>query len=207
MVDYNLVSALVGLILSDGYLNRNNKNSDYRMSFTFKVWDKERNCSMMEFNNWLKFEVLKKICTSKELNLYPKDKPRQCTFNTKNWDWFTSIYPNFYNTINDKTIKIIPNKVFLQCYFTSRSLAFMIMGDGYWDKEQQTVYICTECFKLEDLHNLIYILRHKLKLVVTTKKRNNGFRLRFSSKKLNIKLLREITQEHFHPLMLYRLGL
>jgi hypothetical protein len=76
------------------------------------------------------------------------------------------------------------------------------MGDGYWDKHSNTVYICTECFTLEEVHIILDILRYKLGLVASLKKRNNGFRIRFSSRGNNIKHLRSLVQPHFHPSML-----
>jgi hypothetical protein len=176
------------------------------MAFTFKIKNKEEQ-SMMGFNNWLKFEILKEICTDKALNLYPKENPTQCTFNTKSLPLFTEIYTLFYIKKNDKILKIIPNNKFLEEYFTGQSLAFMLMGDGYWDNTNKTIYICTECFSLEDVNRLLFILRHKLKLIASTKKCKNNFRIRFSSKELNLRLLRNIVKPYFHPIMLYKLGL
>ena len=87
------------------------------------------------------------------------------------------------------------------------SLAFCLMGDGYWDNDSNTIYICTECFKLEEIHILLNILRNKFGLIASLKKRNNGFRIRFSSRGNNIKHLRSLVQSHFHSSMLYKLGL
>ena len=68
--DY-LMKAITDLMLSDGHMRNPNKNrksnkttslTNFRMEFTFKAVNAQ-NESMMPFNNWLKFEVLKDICT------------------------------------------------------------------------------------------------------------------------------------------------
>ena len=123
-----LIAILVGLLLSDGHIKTNKlyPNANYRMCFTFKIWDRENNVDMMPFNIWLKFEILSDICTMKELNLWPKKKPTQCTFNTKNLKLFNEIYHLFYKINNHKIIKMIPSILFLDKYFTEQSLAFLL---------------------------------------------------------------------------------
>ena len=178
--------AIIGLLLSDGYI------SGKIMSFTFRSKD-------LNFIRWLKFDILGSICSKLEPNSYPKLNPTQYTFKTLSFNYLENLRLKWY--IPKKTI---PNDLYK--YFTEVSLAFMIMEDGYWDNTNNTVIICTECFTLEEIHILLYILRTKFKLVVTTTKRNKGFRLRFSSKNLNLKLLRSLVIPHFHPSMLYKLG-
>jgi len=129
----------------------------------------------------------------------PKINPTQYTFSTLSYNYLENLRLKWY--IPKKTI---PNDLYK--YFTEVSLAFMIMGDGYWDNSSKTVVICTECFTLSEIHILLYILRTKFGLVVTTIKRDSGFRLRFSSRGLNLKLLRSLVSSHFHPSMLYKLG-
>lgn len=205
----NLISIITGLLLSNGHLsnNRNYTNSNYRMSFTFKIFDKKYNKDMMSFSNWLKFEILKEVSTLSELNLYPKIKPTKIIFNTRNLKLFTKLYQFFYIYQDNKYRKTIPNINFLNLYFTEESLAFMIMSDGYWDNDSKTIYICSECFSLYEVNILVFILRNKFKLVLTTKKRGLGYRLRFSSRGLNLKNLRYLVKPYFNELMLYKLGL
>ena len=80
------------------------------------------------------------------------------------------------------------------------------MGDGYWDNESKTIYICTECFTLKEVHILLNILRNKFKLVATLKKRNKGYRIRFSRRELNLKTLINFISPHFHPSMFSQFG-
>jgi hypothetical protein len=80
------------------------------------------------------------------------------------------------------------------------------MGDGYWSKDQQTVFICTECF--QDAQRLVLLFKDKFGLVATLNKRaSTGYRVRFSSSKDNIKNLRILVEPHMHSIMLYKLGI
>jgi hypothetical protein len=91
------------------------------------------------------------------------------------------------------------------------------MSIGYRDSDSNTIYICTECFRLEEIHILLNILRNKLGLIASLGKvenkyltkwtKNNGFRIRFSRRSNNIKHLKSLVQPHFHSSMLYKLGL
>ena len=193
------IEVIIGLLLSDGYLSKISNNNTSRLEFTFKK-------NHYDFIVWLKLEILGSICTTSLPTPYPKENPTQYWFGSKKLKSLALLYNDWYTYENNKRKKIIPNSFINN--FTEVSLAYMIMGDGFWDTNQNTIVICTECFSLEDIHKLLFILRHKFNLRVTTNKRSNiGFRLRFSSKIKNIILLRNLTSRYFHPIMLYKLGL
>ena len=186
--------AIIGLLLSDVSIRGK------VISFTFKS-------GHLDFTRWLKFEILDSMCSKLEPNSYPKLNPTQYTFSTLSFNYLENLRIKWYPILDALLIpiKTIPNDLYK--YFTEISLAFMIMGDGYWENSSKTIIICTECFSLQDIHILLYILRVKFGLVVSTKKRGNGYRLRFSSKEKNIRLLRSLIVSHFHPSMHYKLGL
>jgi len=81
------------------------------------------------------------------------------------------------------------------------------MGDGYWENNSKTVFFCTKSFTEIEVDFLIRILKTKLGLVATKKKRGNNYRIRFSSAGNNLDKLRLLTLEHMHPLTRYKLGL
>ena len=88
------------------------------------------------------------------------------------------------------------------------SLAHSIMGDGYWEKDSKTIFICTENFRKEDVERFILFLKIKFNLFATTKKRNQkGYRIRFSSKKDNLENLRKLVLPYMHSNMTYKLGI
>ncbi len=131
-------------------------------------------------------------------NPYLKLNPTQYTFKTLSYNYLEKLRLKWYTPK-----KSIPLDLYKD--FTAVSLAFMIMGNGYW--YNNTIYICTESFTLKDIHILLYVLRNKLGLIVSTSKRRNGYRIRFSSREKNIRLLRSLVIDHFHPIMHYKLGI
>ena len=81
------------------------------------------------------------------------------------------------------------------------------MGDGYWENDSKTVFICTDYFRLEEVRMFISFLDRKFSLKATTKKRGDYYRLRFNSANNNLSLLRTLVTPHMHTSMLYKLGL
>lgn len=100
---------------------------------------------------------------------------------------------------------------YFEAFFTEVSLAHWIMGDGYWENFDSTVFICTECFTLTEVHMLKNLLDKKYGLKTGLKIRKNktslvGYRLRFSRKKENLLKLQELIAPFMHPSMLYKIG-
>ncbi len=201
--------AITGLLLSDGYIRNSNSHKrctgNCRLEFTFKA-------SVYEFICWLKFEVLKGLCTDTKPNPYPKVNPTQYYFQSKANPFITELYKIWYsyNSLTNKFIKIVPNDEFLSLYFNEVSLAYWIMGDGYYNNSEKTIVICTESFTYDDVIRLIKLLEEKYGLIATAQKRKLkngvGYRIRFSRKGGNLDNLRKLVKPHMHPLMLYKLG-
>lgn len=53
------------------------------------------------------------------------------SFQTLSLPFFTSLYKDWYKSINNKNIKMLPLN--LDSLFTPLAFAFLIMGDGSWD--------------------------------------------------------------------------
>lgn len=196
--------AITGLLLSDGHLRNPNNlirpTGNKRLEFTFKE-------STIDVIRWFKFNVLGSISTLSLPTPWPKDNPKQYWFSTRNHPYFTEIYDIWYQYDNhlQKFIKIVPKSI--DVLFTEVSLAFFIMGDGYWDKDAKTVILCTESFKELEVELLIKILKNKYGLLATMKKRGLNYRLRFSGTKNNIEHLRNLVIPNMHPQMLYKLNM
>ena len=95
---------------------------------------------------------------------------------------------------------------------TPLSLAHWIMGDGYWDKSDKTVNICTDNFTLSEVELLISVLTNNFGLTATLKRRIKSnkevcWRIRFSGKADNILGLIKLVKPHFIPSMLYKLNI
>jgi len=110
-----------------------------------------RQICVLDFILWLKYQVLNSLCNPSLPVPYPRDNPTQYWFTTKSLPLFTQMYADWYVIVDGKITKIVPNDIFLNEHFNDVALAFMIMGDGYWENDKQTVYICTECFTEEEV--------------------------------------------------------
>lgn len=104
----------------------------------------------------------------------------------------------------------MPSDDFLNKYFTGIALAFLIMGDGYWDNGQKTIVICTENFTPDEVTRLIDFMKKEFGLIATRQKRKIStgirYRIRFSSAGDNLTILRSLVSPHMHPCMMYKLG-
>jgi hypothetical protein len=186
---------ITGLMLSDGYLQPFVPNITLsRAAFTFKA-------ASLDFILWLKFDLLGSVCSGTAPTPYSKHHPTQYWFATLSHPLFNKMRTAWY----PEGKKTLPPTIYKDT--TGISLAFWIMGDGYWDNTENTIFLCTENFTLEDIQTLLNILRIKFQLVVGTTKRGKGFRLRFSKRELNIRKLRALVQPHMHPSMMYKLGI
>ena len=86
------------------------------------------------------------------------------------------------------------------------------MDDGYWDKSQNTIILCSDNFSYNEVLILIKVLEKNLNIKSTIKNRIKSnkelcWRIRISGKPENISKLRELVLPHFIPSMVYKLGL
>ena len=119
---------------------------------------------------------------------------------------FTSLHALWYvwDSELNKYTKIVP--LYLAEVFTGVFIAHWLMEDGYWEQDGKTIFFCTECFSRQDNLFLIQLLSH-LGIKATLKIRNkakDACRIRVSRKSLTV--LRELVQEHMHPVFMYKLG-
>lgn len=131
---------LVGTVLGDSSLIKNNLNAYLRSSHCVKQKEYSENLA----------EVFKSIggtCAYKKRN--KPDKRNGIYY--ESYDVYTSANPalnEFYNAFYPFDKKIIPIEL-LNKYFTEISLAYMFMDDG--SKASSSYVICTNCFELENL--------------------------------------------------------
>ena len=83
------------------------------------------------------------------------------------------------------------------------------MQDGSYHKVSKGVVLCTDSFKKEEIELLIPVLQTKFNLICTIQKapsqNSNRSRIYISAK--SVPILRTLVQSHFHPTMLYKLGI
>lgn len=206
-----LVDALIGELLGDGCLRRTKHGDRYgnaNFAITLKEYDRI-------FYLWS--VIYTHICTSTPIRLWPNPKttgktPTQCNFSTKSLVSLTRIHSEWY-VLNEKTgkfTKIVPLSIWKT--LTPIGLAHWIMGDGSWATDDQTLFLCTDCFTKEEVDLLVAVLERNFGLISGTNRRINKnkkvcWRIRLSGKKENIDLLRSLVKPYLIPMMFYKLGL
>ncbi len=194
---------IAGLIMGDGHLRNPNKGKrpggNYRLEYTFAA-------SVLSFCQWIKFDLLKSICTSTEPTGQPKKNPTQYWFATRSYVYFSELHKIRYAPSGSTFKKVLPDLAYFNRYFSAVSLAHLIMGDGYWENDSATFFICTECFTQEEVLFFIAFLDSKFGLKATKKNRGNSYRVRFSGEKSNLDKLRSLVKPFMHSSMLYKLG-
>lgn len=127
------------------------------MEFTFKA-------GVYKFTCWLKFQILGSLSTTTNPTPYPKENPRQHWFSTRKLIIFTQLHKLWYeyDVLSEKlSMKIlVPACIFDN--FSGITLAFWIMGDGYWENYSKTIFLCTESFTELEVDFLIDVLYKKL---------------------------------------------
>jgi hypothetical protein len=167
---------------------------------------------------WLKFDIFGHVSTKTLPTPYPKDKPTQYWFATRNSMEFTQMEKIWYiseevcvYSIKEKTskrIKIIPSLEYFDKNFSEISLAHWIMGDGYWNKAESTLFICKECFCFKEVQFCVLFLEQKFSYKAGLQRRilkdkSVGYRIRFSKK--DVYKIQGIP--YMHQSLLYNIGL
>jgi hypothetical protein len=86
-------------------------------------------------------------------------------FKTLKFPCLNKFHALFYNN----NIKRIPLNI--KDLLSPIGLAHIIMGDGYFDKDKQTIFLCTENYSLNEVNLLIEVLNQKFDLKATANKR------------------------------------
>ena len=186
---------IIGLILSDAWLNidKNNRAVNAKLGF------KQSTVNFASF--WSVFWKLSHYCNSLPyLNKTIKNGKLfySLAFQTRSLPVLTILHNQFYNN----GIKIVP--VDIKKYLTPISLAYWIQGDGY--KRNKGVALCTDSFTKVEIKLLIDALNENFGFNCTSfLQAKDQYRIHINLK--NMPLLRSIVAPHMHPSMLYKLGL
>lgn len=196
-----LHSILIGIMLSVGSLYKSSPNANVRFEMSFGEKYQEFAFYVGELfkeymNNPVKsVEVkgVKKIYTNYRLK-------------TKTLSIFNSYHDMFY-LLNPETIKytkIVPKNIV--DLMDPIVLAYLIQGDGNFDKGRNRVRIYTNSYLKSDVENLALAINTKLNIYTAPLlDRKDQCILTIGAK--NLDLLRKTVIPHFHPSMNYRVGL
>ena len=130
------------------------------------------------------------------------------SFQTLSLPFFTSLYKDWYKSISNKNIKVLPLN--LDSLFTPLAFAFLIMGDGGWDKSSSRIILHLNNFTKFEVSRIQSILLSKYDLssyLVKTphSDKDRGCILKIPAR--NINKVRELVSDHIYPTLKYKIGL
>ena len=130
------------------------------------------------------------------------------SFQTLSLPFFTSLYKDWYKSINNKNIKMLPLN--LDSLFTPLAFAFLIMGDGGWDKSSSRIILHLNNFTKFEVSRIQSILLSKYDLssyLVKTphSDKDRGYILKIPAR--NVSKVRELISDHIYPTLKYKIGL
>jgi hypothetical protein len=189
--------ALIGIMLGDGYLERNKSTHNARLHLEQSYPEKEDYLLSL-------FELYKPLVTN-----YPKiiiRKPdirtgkiyKSIAFKTSAFNCFNEYHDLFY----ENKIKIVPKNI--QKLLTARGLAYWIMDDGGKSKSNQMV-LHTRAFSKKEVILLQNALKVNFKLNSRLEEKEKNQWVIFIPVKQEIPLT-EIVKPYMHKSMLYKIN-
>lgn len=171
---------IIGLILSDARLQKNGKFSRMTIEqkdkdFVYHIWD--------IFNK-------ERIVGAKPVKRIKRQHPEMeyisYRFNTITQPYLDDQYNIWYMQIPDakqiqgyKNKKILP-KEYLIKNFNIYVQIYMIAGDGYYEKANKFIGICTDNFTQEEVEFQIDLIEKNIKIKCSLMKHKNRYRIRIN---------------------------
>ena len=196
-----LNSTLIGIMLSDGSLYKSSPKSNVRFEMSFGEKYRELAFHIGDlFKDYMSNPV-------KSLEVKGVNKSYiNYRLKTKTLSIFNPYHDMFYklNPDTNKYTKIVPENIIE--LMDPIVLAYLIQGDGNFDKGRNRVRIYTNSYKKSEVENLALAINTKLNIYTAPLlDRKDQWILTIGAK--NLDLLRSLVQPHFHSSMLYRIGL
>lgn len=130
------------------------------------------------------------------------------SFQTLSLPFFTSLYNDWYKSINNKNNKVLPFN--LDSLFTPLAFAFLIMGDGSWDKSGSRLILHLNNFTLIEVNRIQSILLSKFDIYSYLVKtphsdKDRGNVLKIPAK--NVGKIIALVSSNIYPTLKYKIGL
>lgn len=198
-----LHEVLIGLLLSDGSLERSSITSAARLSVIFGL----KHASYF-FHLYNLFEPY--VGTSPDVTTVYNKKTKSdnmiIKFKTQSLPLFVYYYNMFYK-LNSSTggfVKCIPANI--EELMTPVVLAHLIMGDGNIKLPDHIIRIYTNSFTKEEVERLASAINSKLNILIRAVHDRNGQYILVISKDQLTKV-RDLVLPYMHPSMYYKLGI
>ena len=187
-------SVLVGILLSDGWLNITKGGKNPRLGFKQ---------SLDKFSYvWNVFIILAPFCQSLP-NLVISKRNNRMLYS---FSFFTRSLPclkEFYLLFYHENKKIIPTSSEIYYLLTPVALAHFIMGDG--QRRDLGLVLCTDSFTIQEVVSIINVLILRYTLICRIRENNKGqYRIYISEKSMD--KLRAIVIPYMIDTMLYKLN-
>ena len=200
LLPVELHSIFIGIMLSDGGLYKSSQNANARFEISFGEKYKDLAFHIGDlFKDYMSNPV-------KSLEVKGKNKNYiNYRLKTRSLNIFNSYHDMFYDLKPDtnKYTKIVPENIV--DLMDPIVLAYLIKGDGNFDKNRNRVRIYTNSYSKVEVELLATSIKTKLGIYTAVLlDRKDQYILTIGAK--NLELLRNIVSPHFHPSMLYRIG-
>lgn len=191
-----LKEILVGLLLGDLYAQQK-ISVNARLLF-------EQGIVNNDYIYYL-YELFKSYCSlaPRTTSRLPDKRTGKIYSSTKFQTYALPCFNDLYNLFYPQGKKVIPLNI--AELLTPLGLCYWICSDGWFNKTDRAVILCTESFTIEEVNLLVSVLTDKFSLKCNVNKRTNGFRIRISSKSLPE--LQRLLGPLMPPMMLYKIGL
>nr|YP_010846165.1 LAGLIDADG homing endonuclease [Cyathus stercoreus]WEV87352.1 LAGLIDADG homing endonuclease [Cyathus stercoreus] len=187
-----------GLILSDASIRMNGRQAlmsiqQTHQELTQEIW---KFCFQLNL-------VLSGIHIIKRTN-----RKTVYSFQTLSLPFFTSVYNDWYKSIDNKNYKVLPLN--LEILFTPLAFSFLIMGDGSWDNSGSRIILHLNNFTLIEINRLQFILLSKFNISCYTVKsthseNDRGYIIKIPAREVN--KVRELVSDYIYPTLKYKIGL
>ena len=201
LLPVELHSILIGIMLSDGGLYRSSSTANTRFEMSLGGKYKELAFHIGELFKDYMTNLVKSLEVKGLNKVYINYRLK-----TRSLNIFNSYYDIFYrlNPETNKYTKIVPENII--DLMDPIVLAYLIQGDGNFDKGRNRVRIYTNSYSKVEVEQLATSINTKLNIYTAVLlDRKDQYILTIGAKYLE--LLRNIVTPHFHPSMLYRIGL
>lgn len=197
-----LNDVLIGLLLSDGYLERSSPTSNVRLTISFGA---KHSAYLMYL-----FNLIEPYTNTRPISISVYNK--QTETNNEVWRFKTVSLPQllyYYELLykansEGKIKKIIPLNI--EELMSPVVLAHLIMGDGNLKQPDKIIRIYTNSFTQVEVNLLALAITRKLNILTkVVHDRNNQYMLTIS--KSQLPLVQQILKPHMHPSMYYKIDL
>lgn len=198
-----LDQVLIGLLLSDGHLEKSSKTSLARLNVMFGSLHISYLLHLYNLFEPYNDSLVRII---EIYNKNTKVNYTQVGFKTVSLPIFLIYHKLFYvyDEKLKKYIKIVPYNI--EDLITPVSLAHLIMGDGNFKSKDKIIRIYTNSFSKKEVERLSIGINNKLGIITkVTHDRNDQYMLTIAKNQLE--KIRSLILPYMHESMLYKLGL